>query len=225
MIYVHKKNKEDLRLRRSEIYRYLGYGPHAPEENVLRRIESIYIEVMESLAPRACVGLFPVTVTEETVDFGTFSANSVQLSKNLSGCKSVVAFVATIGAETDRIIEKYNRISPASAVVAQAVGTAAVEQWCDDLVLEIAQSMQKEKKYLRPRFSPGYGDFSLTCQIDLLKLLDASRKIGVSLTDACQMVPIKSVSAVAGISETDEACSLSGCELCEKRKECLFARG
>ena len=47
--------------------------------------------------------------------------------------------------------------------------------------------------------APGYGDFPLVEQRTLLGLLDASRKVGVSLTDALLMVPSKSVSAVIGV--------------------------
>ena len=51
------------------------------------------------------------------------------------------------------------------------------------------------------RYSPGYGDFPLTAQRELLSLLDAPRKVGVSLTDTLLMVPSKSVSAIIGVKE------------------------
>ena len=49
------------------------------------------------------------------------------------------------------------------------------------------------------RYSPGYGDWPLDAQRELLALLDTPRAIGVSLTDSLLMVPSKSVSAVIGV--------------------------
>ncbi|MBQ4086818.1 MAG: Vitamin B12 dependent methionine synthase activation subunit [Clostridia bacterium] len=225
MIYVHTANSSELLLKESEILRYAGYGTHVPDETELGRIQKIADEVLLSVAPRACCRILPVAVTPGMVDFGVFRAASGQLSKNLAGCKRVLLFSATVGAQVDRIIEKYSRVSPASAVIAQAVGTAAVESWCDLFVSSIGTSLQKEPAYLRPRFSPGYGDFALSHQREICQLLDTSRKIGVSLTDSLLMTPTKSVTAVAGISETDERCAQTGCEACNKQKECLYARG
>ena len=53
------------------------------------------------------------------------------------------------------------------------------------------------------RFSPGYGDWALSAQRELLRMLDASRTVGVSLTDTMLMVPSKSVSAVIGVRTSD----------------------
>ena len=225
MIYVHTQSASALSVRQTEILRYLGYGKAEPDAEVAKRIESIKQEVLGSVSLRACLRLLPVSVAEHSVDFGFFVAESTQLARNLSGCKRVLLFAATLGTEVDRIIGKYSRFAQSSAVIAQAVGTAAVESWCDLLLLDVAKSLEKEGAFLRPRFSPGYGDFQLSHQKDLFSVLDAARKIGVSLTDALLMTPTKSVTAVAGISETDEACALSGCEACLKRKECLYARG
>jgi cobalamin-dependent methionine synthase I len=52
---------------------------------------------------------------------------------------------------------------------------------------------------LRPRFSPGYGDLSLSVQSDLLNVLDARRNIGLTLSDSLMMIPQKSVTAIVGL--------------------------
>ena len=49
------------------------------------------------------------------------------------------------------------------------------------------------------RYSPGYGDFPLEAQRELLALIDAPRKVGVWLTDSLLMVPSKSGSAMIGV--------------------------
>ena len=60
-----------------------------------------------------------------------------------------------------------------------------------------------EGETLVPRYSPGFGDFPLTAQREILSVLDAARAIGVSLTDTLLMVPSKSVSAVIGVKRAN----------------------
>jgi cobalamin-dependent methionine synthase I len=47
------------------------------------------------------------------------------------------------------------------------------------------------------RFSPGYGDWTLDNQPQVLQLAEAER-IGITLTESNIMIPRKSVSAVIG---------------------------
>ncbi|MGN1059696.1 MAG: vitamin B12 dependent-methionine synthase activation domain-containing protein, partial [Clostridia bacterium] len=112
---------------------------------------------------------------------------------------------------------------PVHALAAQAVGTAAIESWCDLLCRRFAEREAERGRSLRPRFSPGYGDFPLEMQKDIFRFLDCSRKIGVSLTESLLMVPGKSVSALVGISLAAAPCTAAGCSLCEQT-ECEFRR-
>ena len=84
-------------------------------------------------------------------------------------------------------------------------------------------ALEKENLYLRPRFSPGYGDFHLKHQKDMILLLDCPRKIGLTLTDSLLLAPSKSVTAVMGISKKNKHCHIKGCEACENRN-CTFRR-
>lgn len=77
--------------------------------------------------------------------------------------------------------------------------------------------------YLRPRFSPGYGDFPLSAQKEILDGLEAGKRIGITLTEGYLMMPSKSVTAVIGVSRTPAACTIEGCEACGK-KDCAFRR-
>ena len=104
-------------------------------------------------------------------------------------------FAATVGPGTDRLIVKYNKLSPARAVVLQAMGAAAVEQWCDEVNAIITQKYGKT----RPRFSCGYGDLPLALQRKIFPALSVTQKIGITLTDGDLMIPSKSVTAIVGI--------------------------
>lgn len=76
---------------------------------------------------------------------------------------------------------------------------------------------------MRPRFSPGYGDFPLECQQGIAAALELSKRIGVMLTDRLMMTPSKSVTAVMGLSQRPQICRVQGCEACGK-KDCGYRR-
>ncbi|MCR5275107.1 MAG: Vitamin B12 dependent methionine synthase activation subunit, partial [Clostridiales bacterium] len=48
-------------------------------------------------------------------------------------------------------------------------------------------------------FSPGYGDLPIEVQKEFLPLLDAERRLGITLSDSYLMSPSKSVTAIIGI--------------------------
>ena len=102
------------------------------------------------------------------------------------------------GAEIDALQRRVSVTSGADALIVQAIGAAAIEEWMDAVEDDIRQELEPGEE-LVPRFSPGYGDLPLECQRTLVSVLDTPRKIGVSLTDTLLMVPSKSVSAIIGV--------------------------
>jgi hypothetical protein len=102
-----------------------------------------------------------------------------------------------------------------------AIGTAAVEAWCDILCEGFKKDIEERGESIRPRFSPGYGDLALHAQRPLLGLLDAPRKAGITLTGALLMTPRKSVSAIVGVGEYGCTAERTGCSVC-KKTNCLF---
>ena len=68
-------------------------------------------------------------------------------------------------------------------MVLQAAATAMLEAFCDSACQELKEEYESRGLYLRPRFSPGYGDFPLENQRNLLDALEAGKRIGIKLTD------------------------------------------
>lgn len=127
-------------------------------------------------------------------DFGEIE--SADLRKNLEGCSSAFIFAATSGSGVDRLILKHTKLSPACVMVTDCIASSGIEVFCD-----LINNEMRNGRKLKPRYSPGYGDVSLTCQSDILSFLDAYRKIGLTLTETYLMTPIKSVTAIVGIVE------------------------
>ena len=111
-----------------------------------------------------------------------------------------VAFLCgTIGAEFDTWQRRLSALSAADALLSQQIGLEAVEKVMDDLEKEAKVEVEAEGRKMLPRKSPGYGDLPLSLSRTILNELDATRKIGVSITDSNLLVPSKSVTAICEI--------------------------
>lgn len=207
-----------------EAIRYLGYGNHPVEERTKELVRECILEGERALRPRHLVREFPLIIGKEmTVDCGCFLTESRKLAGNLSGCSQVLLMAATLGLAADRQLHRLQTVSAAKAVVMQAVQAAMLEDYCNKLCRQWKELYEKKGLYLRPRFSPGYGDFPLSVQKQLLSGLEAEKRLGITLTDGYLMVPTKSVTAVIGLGRQPAGCVPEGCEACEKRN-CKFRR-
>ncbi len=201
----------------SEALRYLGYRGVKPEENDLDRIRECEKELMSVISPKCCYAYTDiVSIDNSGVDIGFGTIKSKQLAAHLKGCTGVYLFAATIGIGADRLIAKYNRIKPWKSVMIDALGSAAAEDWCDKAELRITGGRTDHCS----RFSPGYGDFSLTHQMDFMRYLDMNRQLGITLSDSLLMTPTKSVTAVIGIGASNRICD-NKCSACGNRS-CLY---
>jgi hypothetical protein len=201
---------------KKEILRYAGCKDADGEINAL--LESCIEEAGDRLRYRVCYRQLPVCVIEDVCDFGAFRVQSKKLAATLRGCERVILFAATVGIEIDRLIAKYGRISPAKALMFQAIGAERIESLCDVFCEDIAKEINGG---LMPRFSPGYGDLPLTAQKDIFAVLDCSKRIGLSLNDSLLMSPSKSVTAFIGLCNRPADQKKNKCGACDK-KDCAF---
>ncbi len=209
---------------RREVFRYLGYGAHEADEATRHLAEECILELEDCVRPRFLVKEFPLRLAGGgRIDAGAFVTESRNLEKNLSGCEKILLMAATLGAEADRLLFRYGKLRVARAAVMQAAAAAMTEAWCNEINGIWKEQYEKEGWFLRPRFSPGYGDFSLSCQKHILDGLEAGKRIGITLTEGGLMMPSKSVTAVIGAGREPCRCVLEGCEACS-RTECAFRR-
>ena len=99
----------------------------------------------------------------------------------------------TIGSRFDQWQRKLSVLGATDALIAQAIGAAAVESVMDRL--------EAEAKVANPgdwniRRSPGYGTMPLADSAKIIEKLDATKRIGVAVTEDYLLVPTKSVTAI-----------------------------
>ena len=126
------------------------------------------------------------------IDLEHIKPVSRDLAGNLNGCERVVVFAATVGPGIDRLIKKYTKSDAVRALFMQAIGAERAETMCNMFCDTFPDK-------LRPRFSPGFGDLTLSIQPEVLRLTNAGKNLSITLDDGFLMSPSKSVTAFAGI--------------------------
>ena len=194
------KIKEKYVIPEKEVKRYLGA---VRKTEITDEVESMMREcigdVFEVSGFRSCYVRVPIEINDtDVINFSFFKTQSHDLAKNLAGCSEAVIFAATVGSGVDRLIRRAELLSPVKLAFYQAAGAADVENYCNDLNRRIDEMMAAEGYKGHWRFSPGYGDLSITNQRYIIDELQCTSKIGITLTQQYMMMPSKSVTAIIG---------------------------
>lgn len=213
MIEIIKSAAAEIKIDPKEVAVYLGY--YSANNVDKKMIDECIAEFQKAACYLACLAKVPVAICEG-VDVGFMKVRSEALQKNLDGCTHAYILAATTGFDAQRLIERNALISPVKGIVTDCVGSAAIEAFCDKI-----NSSMGNCDFLRPRFSPGYGDLLIDCQKDIVNFLDTKKNIGLALTDSLMMTPIKSVTAIIGIGNEKNKCTGPGCMIC-KKSDCPY---
>lgn len=224
-INIKIKNK----INKNEILRYLGMNGKAADENLRALIDECTAEIAETARMRYTYRIFDIKIGTYN-DMSCVSLGSVRLLGNdiyehLRDSKKCAVFAATLGVEVDSVIRAAQRGGMLRALVLDACATEFIEKLCDDAEEEIKKEAAKEGCGTNFRFSPGYGDLPIEAQSDVLALVDAGRRIGVTVTDSSVMIPQKSVTAIIGFTREYVKNKRSGCDICSMRNNCIFRKG
>jgi len=216
-----------MNVTKTEIMRYLKTKDVIYDDRNSAQIEEIICIFKDNIIPKSVYGIYSCEAGPASVTMGGITITSANLAKHLEGCRFAALLAATLGANADTLIRKYSIQNMAKTLIAQSVSTAMIESYCDEIEKDLLQLNELNGLYPVARFSPGYGDFDITCQKDILRLLDTSR-IGLSLTDGFMLIPSKSITAVIGFTEERKQASLKHgandkCASCAD-KNCVFRK-
>ncbi|MCI7767485.1 MAG: methionine synthase [Oscillospiraceae bacterium] len=210
---------------RKEALRYLS----CRDEKNIGETASAYLDecekrLLEVITPKYLYKYFPL-ITENgipVIEDCPLPLEGKNIAAHLEGCSGVILMCGTIGSGADRLIRILQIEDMAKAVIADAFSGAAVEQVMNEAEKQIREDFAG--KYFTWRYSPGYGDFPIDLQKSLLAVLDAPRKIGLCASDSKMLVPVKSVTAVMGVSDTPLPPQKRGCVTCNMRERCQFRK-
>lgn len=207
----------------NEILRYLRVRGEAPAE-LRAQVERTAGEMAESLRPKYTFRAFPIRHTAEGValEGSGVTLTGALAEKMLRDCDTAVLLACTLGMEFDRRVRALERRDMGEAAILDACGSSWVESGCNLAETEIAERFVP--RHLTDRFSPGYGDLPFSVQRALLAALDAERRLGIHLSESFQMSPMKSVTAVIGVSDEQQPARVRGCAYCNLQKNCPYRK-
>lgn len=196
-----------------EALRYIGYRGE-PDAQTAELLEKGKKELEGAVSPAFCFAL------KKKSECGNLLPGS-DIAKHLAGCESVIFFAATLGAGADRVIRAAESVNMAYALILDALASSCIEQYCDECEKKMHE---KTGENYTSRFSAGYGDYPISVQGDLICLLGADKRIGLTATENHILIPRKSVTAVIGVSSGKTQERKISCDSCNMRDRCIFRK-
>lgn len=225
---LYEFSEGELTITREQALCAAGYPADAVPA---RRVEESIVQAEKTLRglmrPRAAVR-FAELVFRDGADpgFGTDGGpafHSRLITKPLSAGRAWAFFVVTIGGRASEISGKTSERDFLLSYLLDALASLFAERLADLLQERLGAEAAKKGWATGWRFSPGYCDWELKENRDLLSVLTAER-IGIRLTGGGMMVPEKSVSGVMGFGLPGSGVEKSPCASCGNKK-CPHRRG
>ena len=212
-----------LSIDENEVLRYMGCPPERADKALREQARLACSRLAQTARPRWAWRCFDVTAQAEGVRLSCgLLLPGRDLKRHLEGCERAALFCATLGAGVDRLIRRWESVDMARALALDGCAAAAAEELCD----QIERAIQSEFPgcSFPYRFSPGYGDLPLCVQNELLDLLDAPRRVGLTATASHILIPRKSVTAILGVSWGRVTQSARSCLGCPARNGCQYRK-
>lgn len=193
-------------------------------ESLEKKIQQCVEQLLKTIRPNFVYRIFDIKPVDRGIEVcgSSLVLEGNDIRNHLEGCDRAVLMCATLGADTDRLIRAAEISDISGAFVMDAMASAAIEDVCRLADVEIKK--QLPDCYFTWRFSPGYGDFPIEIQKDFLETLNAGKRIGLCTGENNILIPRKSVTAVAGISEKPVPKKRRGCACCNMAESCAYRR-
>jgi hypothetical protein len=213
----------DWKIDVDEAVRYMGFRTK-PDEVQAVMINECRELLEKEITPAWTYRAFDIDFTEEGIALkGTkLVFKGEDIARHLKGCKKCLLLCATASSKADELIRRMESRDIALGFMTDCLASAAVEAVCNSLEKELAQKL--EGWYFTWRFSPGYGDFPLDIQPQIINALEAPKRAGVTCTESLLLLPRKSVTAVIGLSEKPVEKGRRGCAVCSMAARCQFRK-
>lgn len=210
---------------KDEVLRYLGVNWKKADANLVAFVDDCIREILDVAQPKYSYRIFDLKFENEDIliDETNTLLEGKSIKKHLCNSSKCAAMGATLGIFVDKKIQYYKSYDLTRSLVLDACGTALIESICDEIEEKIKDIAKKEYGLnITSRYSPGYGDFPLSIQPELLNILETNR-FGLTVNEQLIMIPRKSVTAIIGLQEREELFE-RGCQNCLKNSSCIYRR-
>jgi cobalamin-dependent methionine synthase I len=192
----------ELKIKREEVLRYLQSSKNLKDKNINRLLEELSAEIKDLIKARFLYQKFPIKITDSGIQVKgtTLTLKGRSIRKHLSNSDEIYIMAATLGTQVDKRIAYYEKVSVTKSMIFDACATTAIEAGCDQVEAEIKEEvLAAGNEDITFRYSPGYGDLGIEIQKEILRILKASKKIGLTASKYNILLPAKSVTAIIGV--------------------------
>lgn len=205
------------RISKKAILNYLGYQNQVLSDEFLAEMDEA-VKTVLSVAQPNNIWKSMLRSELEHVLIGD------DINAHLGNAEQVILMAATLGQEVDFILRRIQQLDMKHAVILDASASVVIETYLDQKEDLLRKEFLKQGKYLSTRFSPGYGDLPLSVQDKFLKILDANRKIGVTILNNGLMSPMKSITCIMAILDEPISEVPDPCSICQLKGNCVLRR-
>lgn len=212
-------------INRADALRYMGFrGLETVDERTSALVDECEKKLLEAAKPRFVSRVFDIFRDGERLFLGE---NGVELlgediRNHLKSCEKAAVVCSTLSADTDKFLKKQELSDALSGLICDGLASAYAETVSERALSDLLGQMTGYSATWI--FAAGYGDFPLAQVSELLALVDAGRKIGVTCLASGMLTPCKTIVGVAGLSEKTLNAAKKSCACCQMREKCEFRK-
>lgn len=218
-------NTPGYQVNRDEALRYLGYAGQITAPDLDARMDRLFALCERTSNPGFTYRIFPCDDRQGDIRVvgTTLVLTGADIYEHLKGARKVAVMAATAGLGNERELRRLSFENGLDAAIYGAAGSALVETVGDACNAQIVEEARSQGLWCNWRYSPGYGDLPLSLQPGIVRVLQADKKLGITVTDSHLLLPAKSITAFVGLFDTpqDDKRSCANCSFasfCNLRK-------
>ena len=183
----------------TDALRYMGVPPGSHTEELARTVCESFGRLEGYITPRCVWGRFNIVHFDGGIEIEGAKIFSKDIARLTSRSDDCIILAATLGHETDRQITIAQNKNMLDGLALDACASVRIDSYIDGVMRSEISASLRENERMTSRFSPGYGDLSMNVTEDIIAILSAAKRIGLSVTRSLMMSPVKSVTAIAGL--------------------------
>ena len=199
-------NSVRYRVDEAEALRYMGRIDQKVDASLESRIRTMIGRCEQVSHPGWVYRVYPVLEDEDGLRLQgtTLVLRGADIRAHLAGARECAVLAVTLGLANERELRRVSLLNGLDGMIFDAASSALVETVADAGNAAIVAEARERGLYAKWRFSPGYGDLPLDLQADIVRVLAADKRLGITVTDACMLIPTKSVTAFVGLFDTPQ---------------------
>ncbi|HLR21837.1 MAG TPA: methionine synthase [Tissierellaceae bacterium] len=213
-------------INKEEVLRYLFYNNQKIDSRLNTLIDESIEEMERTIDGKSVYKFFQLNREEElSIDGTNIVLKGRDIKRHLENSNSCILIGVSLGHKVDTIIRYYEKLDMTKAIILDSCASVAIEDIINNINGNLETIVSKDKKILTSRYSPGYGDWPLDIQRNILDVLESSKTIGLNLTSHNILIPRKSITAIIGVMDNKFKKIEYNCLNCSKYNDCNFRKG